>query len=433
MLQKTTRIISILFFLSAFTALISPLAYWYLIGENLSQFSIYEQRELSPFLNDSILNFKMAVKRLFQLLPEEAGELFFNQFFNHSFQLAFSEGVRDQFPLRIEQIQFNRGFERMLISAAYFFVKDQAIPADLESNYLITRDQSTFLKEAEVFAYADQKNIDFRIRDYQEFIENYPEINLYVYSIQTAEFSDWHPHSKLIPDADSGRSLQYFLNKKPAQLEFMSFDLKDFSDYQKYFFSTDHHWNIHGALKGYREIYKMLSEKYMDISPLVEITTVKPMEGVDLLGSIARLTLYPIEPDRFETAEYELPPYKTYRDGEEIFIGRKNAYEKGNFPDRKYENHYRQYYGWNREIVVYKFENNSDRNLLMITSSHAICIQDLIASHYKEAVVADHRAKYFLEHSIDELIDQYDIDDIIILGQPSLTYLSKDFLLSGSS
>jgi len=405
---------------------LSPIFYWINLNGNWNKRSIVEERNLVAFPKISFRMLKTSIKRIFQGLYEDAGKIFFYQFINKNFQSQSEKAAADQILCRISLVEMARFFERIIIKSIYLLLPDGAYPASMKSGYYITRDEENLLRPLNVFSNEDKQNIDFRITNYKDLLAKNPKINFFVYNIEIIEYSKLYPISKYFPNADNGQSLQYFIENKPEGLIFKNFRIDSLKDFKDMFFKTDHHWNIHGALKAYDEIYQMLIEKYSEISPKVEVNEIKKVDNLYFLGSYARITLYPIEPDILEYADYEIEDYATYIDNKRTIYGNMSKYLNGTYSRNEYFNHYQGFYGEPVPLIHYHFSNESNRNLLMITSSYARMIQMMIASHFKDTYVIDLRFKEVRNKSLEEMILDYGISDVIIFGQPSVTYYSKE-------
>lgn len=415
-----------IFIIIIFIILISPLVYWLSLNGNWTEGSILEDRKLVAFPTLSFRDFKTAVKRIFQGLPGEAGEAFFNQFINGSFQRKVNKAAAEQMFLRIPLVEYAKFFDRIVIKSAYMALSDQAYPASLDVDLYVTRDGSNLLQDSLYFTEQERNAIDLRAANYQELLDKYPNIHFYVFNIETLPNSAYHPMATYFPQADSGQSLRYFLEHKPPELQFDNLALTSFEDYQEGFFRTDQHWKIKTSMEAYRQIYAMFSEQYPEINPMVEVDTYKKIEGLDFLGALARKTLYPVEADTLEYAEVDLMDYTTYIDGELADYGGRNNYLIGKYNQEKFYNHYRGFYGIAKTVIQYHFENETDRNLLMIISSHSRTIQMYLASHFRDTYVIDMRFEDNNTKSLQEFIDEYQITDVLIFGQPSVTYYSAE-------
>ncbi len=407
-----------------------PMLYWVSLDGKWELVSEIEGRKLAVFPKNPFQNQKTGMKRLVQGYFNEGIDLFFNDLTSGTLQSQINDAIADQFPLRINLTEFAHNVENGLIASAYSIFLDNALPASLHTTILVTRDRSRLFIPPTNFNDSRRQNIDYRIQNYVELTKNNPNINFYVFNIETLRYSKFNPLAKLYINADNGRSLSYFLENKPDTLRFDNLEISSFQEFENNFFRTDHHWNIWGALKAYRMIYEMLAENYEDISPMLNIDKVRTLEGASFLGSYARESLFPISPEPFEYLDIQLPAYTTLVNGKPETYGARDQYLTGNFPKQKYFNYYEGFYGTWKKLIVYEFDNTSDRNLLLISSSHARMNQMLIASHYKKTYVIDLRKQDAKSISIKKLVSDYQIDDVLFIGQPEVTFLSKGYAVS---
>ncbi len=82
-----------------------PFHLWLSRGGNWTRDSILEDRELVVFPQVSLQEFKTGLKRIYQGLYAEAGEVFFNQFISGSFQRTVNKAAAEQMPLRIPLVE----------------------------------------------------------------------------------------------------------------------------------------------------------------------------------------------------------------------------------------------------------------------------------------------------------------------------------------
>jgi hypothetical protein len=425
-MRSSRNIQNIIFVVIIAILLVSPLAYWLSLNGHWTKDSILEDRALIAFPRLSSRDFQTAVKRIYQGLYTDAGEIFFNQITRGTYQQRVNRAAAEQMLFRIPLVGTSRAFERATIKAAYLPLADEAIPASFDGGLYVTRDGYSLMQDVVNFTEVEQAAIDARIANYRELLEKHPEIHFYVFNIETLPYSPYHPEAKYFPQADDGRSMQYFLENKPAELPFINFALNSFEDYPARFFRTDQHWNIRGSMDAYQMIYRMIKEKYPDISPMLTVKEYRQVEGLQFLGYFARQSLYPVEPDILEYAKVSsVPHYDTYVDGVKTPYGNRDDYVRGTYnKGDKFYNHYRGFYGIQKRLIQYHFDNDSKRNLLMITSSYSRTIQLYIASHFSDTYIIDMRFPENSTKSLQEFIDEYGITDVLVLGQPSVTYTS---------
>ncbi|MDK2979821.1 MAG: hypothetical protein PWQ55_168 [Chloroflexota bacterium] len=417
---------NLVFILIIFILLVSPLIFWLSRGGNWTQSSILEDRELVAFPQLSLQEFKTGLRRIYQGLYAEAGEVFFDQFIQGSFQCKVNKAAAEQMLLRIPLVELAKIFDRAVIHSAYAALPDGAYPASFNSGLYINRQSENLMQNLAYFNADEQQAIDTRIANYETLLADHPDLRFYVYNIETLPYSRFNPLNPYFPQADNGQSLAYFLAHKPEGLAFANFGLNSYSDYQESFFKTDQHWNIRASLEAYGQIYTLLKEQYPDISPMLTADEIQRVPDLEFWGSMARKSLYPIEPDILEYANVSMPPYDTYVDGELTnYSGREN-YLNGIYNREKFFNHYRGFYGRQQILIQFHFNNASKRNLLMVTSSYSRTIQMYIASHFHDTYVIDMRFDENSTKSLQQFVDEYGITDVLIFGQPTVTYYSAE-------
>ena len=417
---------NLVFILIIFVLLVSPSIFWLSRGGNWTRDSILEDRKLVVFPQVSLREFKTGLKRIYQGLYAEAGEVFFNQFVGGKFQRTVNKAAAEQMLLRIPLVELAKSFDRVVIKSAYAALPDDAYPASFDSGLYVDRKGENLMQDLAFFDAAEKEAIDLRIANYEQLLADYPDIHFYVYNIETLPYSRVNPLNAYFPKADNGRSLAYFLANKPQGLAFANFALNSYADYQNRFFRTDQHWNIRASLEAYGQIYTLLKEQYSDISPMLTAEAIKKIDGLEFQGSMARKSLYPVEPDIIEYADVSMPAYDTYVDGTLSDLSRWENYLKGIYNQDKFYNHYRGFYGRQQILIRFHFNNDSPRNLLMITSSYSRTIQMYIASHFQDTYVIDLRYEENSSKRLQQFIDEYGITDVLIFGQPTVTYYSAE-------
>ncbi len=377
--------------------------------------SLVESRTLVDFPKRTISDFKEMAKAIIQLNFKTA----FEDYTNRTYQSTIENAAGDQFPFRINAIKFKKAFDRFVIRSSYLFNNDPAIPADFLSKLYVTRDNLRIMgpplrKKA-------NSSIDQRIENYQELVDRYPELNFFVFYIEVLETSPNHPLNKYIHDSDKGRGFNYFKEKLPSEIVLGNYSANSYNAFYQDFYRTDHHWNIYGIIKGYETIYQMLSTRYKTISPPLETDNILNFPDIDFLGSRARETLYPIEPDDFSVLIYNVSPYEKYGQGELVNRDPLKKYLNGNYSLEMYWNYYGDYYSGNSAIIRYRFENDADRNLLIIGSSHANAIELMLAHHYENTYHVDLR--HYKGFSLSDFTNDHEIDDVIIIGNYDVVYM----------
>lgn len=420
--NKLNTYFLVLFFVIVFAVPI----YWLTRSKSTPEVSVIEARTLAAMPAKSFPNLKTGVELIKQGEFSEGAKILYGLFTNSSFIQKVENAVSDQFPLRMPAIAFSKAMDRLIINFAYSFTTDNIIPADVTTNIYYDRKNQQLIFSPAIFDENKKEQIDLRIKNYQEIIQTYPDISFYLFYHQTLRYSSHHPLNDIFENADKGQALTYFEKSIPAGIAFEKFILANYGDYLKYYYRTDHHWNIHGILRAYDQIYNLISEDYEDISKKLEYKQIVSFPEMEYLGNNARQTFFPIKGDLFEVAQFDLASYKLVEDGNEVDFDRTEKYLSGNYSKIKYTDHYNAYYGdIPAGLIEYTFENDSERNLLLLGSSYSAPLQPLLASHYKQTFCVDLR--YYTDFSMSQFMSKFDIDDILIIGDNPVAFQDVEY------
>lgn len=405
-MKNSFRFILLLFFI----IICSAPAYWLIRGKPESKVSMVEGRVLG-LPEKSYPTLKIAIEYIQQGKPELAASLVWDLYTGGSLQRKFDGAATDQFPFRMPFIKFSKFVDRKIIDFVYSFTDDDVIPADMTSDIYIIQNKDALIFSPVTFNRESYNIIDERAKNYNQISSNYPGINLYLFYLETIEFSQHNPLNKHFINADMGRSFDYFHSKISDKIILNNLSLENLDDHLTNFFRTDHHWNIHGILKGYNKIYEMLSQNYPDIPEKFNPSTLVTFPNIKFLGTLARRTLYPIEGDIFTGFEGELPKCKVSDQGVEGDYDYRDEYHKGLIPSDPYSRHYGQYFGSQDGLLEYDCETETNRNILIIGNSYIRPLVPIIASHYDHTYFLDLRqdetfslSHFFIEHSVDDIL-----------------------------
>jgi len=422
MQSKKSRLVLILPFI--FIILSVPV-YWLIRDPNPYQRSWLEGRYLEDF---AILNrgFYRALKDLAAGDPALAKDVFTKEFVKGAFQQDLESAASDQFPIRFTFIMAEKTAERAMIRMAYAFLPDPAIPADMRSEFFITRDQSAMIYGPNVLQASTFDVIDERIENYAALIQAYPEINFNVYYIERIQDTAYHPLDTSEIALERGQYFQHFIENKPDDLVVEKLDINSFEDHLKYFYHTDHHWNIHGILLAYQEIYQMLAVNYPEISAIQAVEDFFTFSDIRFHGSEARKSFHPLW-ETFEAADFNLPSYTVYDNGVEIVYGSSADYLQGEYPHDPYYNHYEGFFGGDKALLTFEFENQAPRSLLVIGNSYDNAILPLLASHYTYTYNVDLR--YYNDFRFSAFLEEHPVDDVLVIGENTVTFTSRNYAI----
>lgn len=195
-------------------------------------------------------------------------------------------------------------------------------------------------------------------------------------------------------------------------------EVNDYETYQKYFYKSDHHWNLYGSYQGYKDIIKMIYPKDKIKKPL----GIKECSKNKFVGSIAKSSKQLSINDEFKYYQFNLKDHKQMVNG--VF----DSYSNYDNCDTilPYSNVYGEIYGLDYREIVFDFKDDSKENLLIIASSYSNPINELIASHFNKTYVVDFR--YYKNFDLDEYLDTYDIDKVLVLVSTDVL-IGKEFIV----
>lgn len=268
-----------------------------------------------------------------------------------------------------------------------------------------------------------------RVDFYNKLSKKYPDVNISIYAVSNL----WH--SKAVEEIgldinDGERYIRKLKESLDKSVNFNYLKLKDMNDYDRYFFKTDHHWNIFGAYEGYKDIVNLLSRNYDSIGSPREALEFFKVPGVKLQGSMARLVANEDIVDELWDVKVGLPKYSIKINGNPVDkVDKKSEYLKGDFNRAPFTGHYGEYFRYDYGEVSYHFENNKGRNLLILGDSITNNIENLIASHYDNTYVIDFRYykdAYGKDFDFGKFVKENDIKDVLFLMTAEASVLESN-------
>lgn len=208
---------------------------------------------------------------------------------------------------------------------------------------------------------------------------------------------------------DVNYSDSYYLDLFPTLLNdnihYKHIDVENISDYIKYMYKTDHHWNSDGALKAYYDIMELLGKKSI---PNLETYTVNDKY---IYGSLGKQAFLSLTHDTLKDINIKLDYNVNINDAS--FKPREMNLNK----TYQYTDYYVQYFDGQRDEIIYEYPQNKDENLLIICDSFAWPIDYLIASSFSKTYVVNLRYGKFLNNDFDlhSYIETNDIDKVLFL------------------
>lgn len=322
------------------------------------------------------------------------------------------------FPFYSNITTFYKNINEKINEKVYSIFNDEYIPAGTNS------DKEYLLKDTKnnaYYAFSNLSNetleekVNTQIKFFNEMYESNPNVNFYIYLPSRLEYQE--KINEISPYRDASVYVEKFKNGLNKSIRVEELKLNSIEEYNDYFYKSDHHWNMKGAYVGYKEIMKMMGN-----TDIQEVTIKE--EPIKFRVSFSRTNRNYSLYDYFYTIE-------NYNNDYKVLVNNKEA--PSNFKPLQLENlnkknssFYDWYVGYFYGLygnVVYDFNNENKKNLLIISDSYAWQIDFLLASSYNKTHVINIMYDDYLKNPLNytKYIEENKIDDVLILQEVPTT------------
>lgn len=326
-----------------------------------------------------------------------------NSYLKSDYQKQMEQAVSDQFPLGetikakmnkyTSFVDYTKMFKN-ICQGNYVKVVDNKYIYDCDSR--IVYSPVVYSEEMEEMFKKEINDLNKKIGDKAE---------LYYYFINDSNNFNFKTNKSV-----------YNFDKLLKDTNYATLDFKNYKEFSKYFYKTDHHWNYNGSYKGYSDIVKLMfgdDEEVLVPEKLINFKT-------NFNGSMARETKILTFYENFKAYDFIFPNHNEFLNHTKGNYGNYSDYVKGKISNDAIVNHYGTFYGGDFGEIMFDFYNNEDKeNLLIVSNSFSNSINKLIASHFHKTYVIDNRyySKNFGEKfDYDNYLKTYDIDKILIIS-----------------
>ncbi len=302
--------------------------------------------------------------------------------FNH-LKVAIENRANNYFPF---YIPLNELYQNINYQTNKLFYHNIPLKINSDQEYLFyNKDHDFYYYET---FYTDDE-LEERLNKQVNFFNNLAkqDIELYLYLPTRYEITN-------LKDYNLNHYLYSFIDKLDSNINVSYLQINSISEYLNYFYKTDHHWNMHGALQGYKDIMQLLKENPL---PNLEVWENKKQK---YYGSLAKTAMLDQTYDYISDVNYkgEYTVLVNDKEAPKEFKPRKIALNKTN----KYYDYYVSYYnGQYGKVVYHYFHNENKDNLLIMSDSFAWSIDYLIASSFNNTHVINLRYDEFKNNTFN--------------------------------
>ncbi len=259
--------------------------------------------------------------------------------------------------------------------------------------------------------------LDSKINNYNQYFASHPDTEFYIYYIEKDTDIDFETNESM------GISDYIFTHVNLPKNHMATFEVNSFSDFQNYFYKTDHHWNYKGSYLAYQQVLSLLGCEENPLIPKDTMTVSHSFAGSKVADMGGLYT------EDFTAYQFEFPPMSVRINGNDqaVDYGAADAFFNGERTDATYGN----FYGGDDGEIVFDTHNTEKENILLIGESYDNAILKLVASHYNRTYSVDLRYyEAYMGHAfhLEQYIKENNISKVLLIGNVDY-FEMQDFLL----
>lgn len=256
-----------------------------------------------------------------------------------------------------------------------FFYKEVPLKTNSDNEYIFYNKENDFYYLENQYSKDElDKRLDMQVVMFNKLANL--DIDMYLY------FPTRYELTKL-KDNNLNSYVDIFKDKLSSKIKVANMDITSLEQYKNYFYKTDHHWNMNGALAGYYDIMDILGKVPVDNLEVVNKRERK------FYGSMAKSVLnnktYDYILDVDKKLDYDV--LVNGKQASEVFKPRQIRLDR----DYLYYDYYVQYFNGQYGEICYDYHKDKEENLLILSDSYAWQIDYLIASSFNKTYVVNLR------------------------------------------
>ena len=256
-----------------------------------------------------------------------------------------------------------------------FLYKEVPLKTNSDNEYIFYNKENDFYYLENQYSKDElDKRLDTQVKMFNKLANL--DIDMYLY------FPTRYELTKL-KDNNLNSYVDIFKDKLSSKIKVANMDITSLEQYKNYFYKTDHHWNMNGALAGYYDIMDILGK-----APVDNLEVVNKRER-KFYGSMAKSVLNNKTYDYILDIDKKLD-YDVLVNGKQasvVFKPRQIRLDR----DYLYYDYYVQYFNGQYGEICYDYHKDKEENLLILSDSYAWQIDYLIASSFNKTYVVNLR------------------------------------------
>ena len=344
--------------------------------------------------------------RLYQNLPEFKAKAFLA----HEYQDAFEQFAADSVPYRDSVMLGNAQLQRFGIESSNLFYGFDAYPTFFGSKYLACPKEEAIVEYPTSQSIVTPERLDERRVSVEAAVKAYPDTNWRFALVDRSRNSVSNPaHNLVSKHADYEYYRTGFLEKLPAECPYIDLSVGEGDRYFDYYFHTDHHAQIQGAIDAYQKICHSFSRE-----PVENLQIERVYDG-PFFGSEARSGLIVSYSDVLDDVVKPADKLTVIMNGKKLSMPYLNiGFSKDNAgyePSERFANAYAE---WFHSDVgeIHVINKKGDGSLLIIGDSFTNNLDYLFAYSYHDVYILDPR---HYKGTLQSFLEKNQIDDALFL------------------
>jgi hypothetical protein len=343
--------------------------------------------------------------RSYQTFPELNKETLLDA----TFQDEFEGYVADLVPKRDRVMLTNAAVQRASIKSASLVFGYKTYPTFYGSNYCYTPSKDAVEEKPEFQSKELSEKLGQSASMFNNVASKYKNINWYVYLPDRSSYSEISNAYGLMSGAvDYSYFKQQFISKLNGQYTFIDGAYNNSAEHDNDFYRTDHHWQVQGAYKAYKEIMSKMGKEVISVDGY----SVKCQS--EMWGSCTRSGLcLAKEPDEIYDFDYDASSLEVNIDGKEKKMSSLDkTYSKKKYKKTgKFANVYAEWFHGDNGVATITNKKKTG-SLLIIGDSYTNNCERLYAESYGTVYKYDSR---WTDETLSEFLNTHEVDDVLVL------------------
>lgn len=355
---------------------------------------------------------------------QDFGELFSLEGFQRKeLQNGIDAALGDNVPMKAAVLLGNAALQRFAISTSNLLFDWDAYPTYYASDYIVSPSLGMTMVEA-LRRNAENEEAAHRFADViEEVSKNNPDVRIVYQAIDETHSSPFNPSHQYVSDSYGPDWFKenVFSRFSGGVIESL-LSVENERELVGNWFSGEHHWQVDGMLEAYDALANTLDLEFA-------FDREKRLVAGEWQGACARGGLMMDYPSEFYDLPTKFPHLTCWIDGKESSRGNRGDVLRGELPMTDlplsaYYNLYHWYYGSTSAEILYRNSSTSNgKTLLFVEQSYGVPMEPYLASNYETTIcVAPANGK--VDKTLQQLIDEYDVDDIVVqMGPQPYSYI----------